>query len=259
MPGPTFRRRITDVIGSVNPDIFLYSCNISHKYRYIYVETPKVACSTIKLTLQRAELEDPTFMQSSFLDIHDRRSSPLSHPAQIESFPDLISSDKYFKFCFVRNPFVRMLSCYLDKIVVHRDAHIVGDRPEKRQILSQLNRSTDDLTARVTFREFVHAVAAQPPELMDPHWAIQWFHTAQGRIRYDQIGRFEDFLADFRTICGRISMNLSRYYHDERRNETTAQHKLSQYYTPEIADVVRDVYHDDFEGFGYPYTIPPSP
>lgn len=75
---------------------------------------------------------------------------------------------------------------------------------------------------------------------MDPHWAIQWFHTAQGRIRYDQIGRFEDFLADFQTSAA------------------TRRHKISQYYTPEITDIVCDVYHDDFEGFGYPYTIPAS-
>lgn len=38
-----------------------YAVHVSLKHKYIFVETPKVACSTVKMTLQRLELDDPNF------------------------------------------------------------------------------------------------------------------------------------------------------------------------------------------------------
>ena len=67
----------------VNPDNFNYSINISLKYSYIYVETPKVACSSIKSTLQKMELGDPQFSREDFEDLHKRDFSPLLRPQQI--------------------------------------------------------------------------------------------------------------------------------------------------------------------------------
>lgn len=61
-------------VGATNFDSAIH---ISLKYRYMYVETPKVACSSIKTLLQRMELESPTFHRADFEDIHNRNFSPL--------------------------------------------------------------------------------------------------------------------------------------------------------------------------------------
>ena len=92
-----------------------YAANVSLKHKYVYIETPKVACSTIKLTLQRLELGDDTF-NPSFDDVHDRSFSPLLSLHSISEFEEVLEGDDYFRFCFARNPYVRTLSAYLDKV-----------------------------------------------------------------------------------------------------------------------------------------------
>ena len=125
---------------------------ISLKYRYLFCNTPKVACSTIKLTLARAELEDDTFEYENDEYIHDRELSPLLKPTMLPNPVDRL--DRFFKFCFVRNPAARLLSAYLDKIV--------RNKPEKLLVLEALNRSNDPLY-EISFPEFVEVVCDQDP------------------------------------------------------------------------------------------------
>jgi hypothetical protein len=243
-----FVRENAALFGSLKPSTFIYSCNISLRFRYVFIEVPKVACSSIKLTLQRAELDDPTFQREDFEDLHLRRFSPLLRPDQVGNLRRLLEAPDFVRFCFVRNPFTRLLSCYLDKIV--------GNRPQKQSVLRQLGRFTQDMDAPVTFAEFVDAVAAQPDAVKDPHWAVQWQHTLQGRIAYEMIGRYETFEQDFRTILDRIGIDHGRYHATERRHATSAARKLTDHYDVRMIEQVRRVYREDFEGFGYPMDLP---
>src|ERR1700722_16343751 len=111
---------------SVSDMLLLGHVHYSSRYRYLYVDTPKVACSTIKYTLQCAELGQQATTRtnpiparygysSSLLDIHDRRKSPLRWPGDAYELQEFVRTSR-FAFCFVRNPFSRTLSAYLDKI-----------------------------------------------------------------------------------------------------------------------------------------------
>src|SRR5689334_14598047 len=175
-----FSRANKTLLGAALPEDFIYFCNISQKYRYFYLATPKVACTTAILTLQKAELEDIN-VSADPPDVHDREHSPLLKPMQVGRLSALLESPEYFKFCFVRNPFTRLLSCYLDKIA--------GEHPvtffQKSLILRQLGRQLDDMLQFVSFEEFVDAVAAQRLEEMESHWSVQWHHLCEGRIPFD--------------------------------------------------------------------------
>src|SRR5579862_1067334 len=160
----------------------VYGTNISLQYNYIFVETPKCGCTAIKAALQRLELRDPDFARENLEDIHVRESSPLLNPRQVGSFRKLINRPEIFKFCFVRHPFTRLLSCYLDKIQ--------RNRPQKAAILRQVGFPEDRLDTVLTFDQFVRAVVEQPISLMDPHWRVQYYQTMQVGIKYDFIGRF---------------------------------------------------------------------
>jgi Sulfotransferase family len=237
-----------DVIGEIDPQKFAYSCHLSARYPYIYYATPKTGCSTIKLTLQRAELEDDTFVPPDFEELHVRETSPLLMPTQVHSFRRLLGSPEYLKFCFVRNPFTRVLSCYLDKID--------RGRSQKAIILRQLGRSPEEPSTSITFEEFLDAVAAQPVTAMDDHWCVQWFHTAQGRFPYDVVSRYESFDRDLARIAERLGIDLDRYYSRERRNETGAERLLGRYYDRRLVELVRRIYAADFSGFGYSLELP---
>ena len=58
------------ILGNTSAKDLNYGVHISLKHKYIFVETPKVACSTIKMTLHRMELEDPEFVREDFEAIH---------------------------------------------------------------------------------------------------------------------------------------------------------------------------------------------
>ena len=112
-----YEQQIQKYLRHVSRDDFEYSINVSIKHRYVYIETPKVGCSTIKDTLQRMELDYPDLQRSDPEMIHDRNYSPLLRPAQTWGLDRLLHSRDFFVFCFVRNPYTRLLSAYLDKIV----------------------------------------------------------------------------------------------------------------------------------------------
>ncbi|RYU60884.1 hypothetical protein EWI61_06305 [Methylolobus aquaticus] len=229
-------------------ETFNYGLNISLKHGYVYVETPKVACSTIKLTLQRLELGDDEFHHEQWADMHKRQFSPLLGPAQVGDLTKFLSRGDLLKFCFVRNPYTRFLSCYLDKIV--------GNATQKIQILRQLGHDPSSLQTEISFEQFLAAVEAQPISVMDPHWRIQYYQTFQDTLTYDFVGRFETFEADFHHIGRLVSPDFQKYYKAEDRHRTSANVNLTRYYDADLQRRVYERYRKDFDAFGYAFTLP---
>lgn len=147
------------------------------------------------------------------------------------------------KFCFVRNPYSRLLSVYLDKIQ--------RSRGQKRQVLLHMGKDPSQLNAPVSFSEFVDVVCEQPIVNMDPHWRVQYYQTFQDGITYDFIGRLESFRQDIVTVMTRINKDFGRYLSEERRNATDAAELLGKHYTEALVRKVRAKYAKDFEAFGY--------
>ena len=232
----------------VGPDNFNYSVNISLKYKYMYVETPKVACSTIKTILQRMELEDPGFQRDDFEDLHNRDFSPLLRPQQVGNLDVLFERKDIFKFCFVRNPYTRLLSCYLDKIK--------GCKQQKVQVLRQLGSGQDDLDKEITFAEFVGAVIDQPVSCMDPHWRHQYYQTFQENIHYDFIGRFEKIDHDLIIALDKISNSYNKYFGKECRHSQQTSRQLTSYYNEQLRKQVLSKFEIDFRHFNYDENLP---
>lgn len=224
-----------------------YAVNISLKNKYIYVETPKVACSTIKLTLQRTELEDENFIRRNFEDIHNRSYSPLLSLQQIPDFDQLLQNDNYYRFCFVRNPYTRLLSSYLDKI------KSIGSN-QRTKLISKSKVVNEVSEKDITFEEFVSLIEKQKPFVMDNHWRQQYYCTYQDSISYDFIGRFESYNEDFDIILDKLG--ASKYYKRESRHQTGSSDLLKNYYTEDLLERVYDLYKIDFDKFGYSSSFP---
>ena len=238
-----YLKEIEKYLVYVGSDEFEYDINISLRHKYVYVETAKVGCSTIKDTLQRLELDYPEMLRDDFEDIHRRKYSPLISPSQTCGLDRLLQNPDFFIFCFVRNPYTRLLSVYLDKIV--------RGLPEKGEILIAMGLDPSHLSREISFQEFVDVVCEQSLSQMNPHWRVQYYQTFQDFISYDFIGRLENFQNDCSYVFSKIREDYADYYRSEVRHSTNSSSLLSQFYSTDIKEKAFAKFQIDFEYFGY--------
>lgn len=225
----------------------VYSINVSLQHRTIFFETPKAACSTIKRFLIANEWRDATLPKADdltydqFGEFHDRRFSPLLDIRQLHPFSRCLEPGRFFKFCFVRHPYDRLLSAYLDKVVHHRAQSV--------QIKLALGRPAYE-PADIGFDEFVEAVCAMPVFAMDPHWKVQAHHLCMPQFPYDFVGKVETIADDLEIVCERTGLDISLL---ERfsPHEAGASERRADYYTPRLETLVQEKYAVDFKTFGY--------
>lgn len=221
-------------------DKFLKSLHISPRLNAVYVNNPKVACSTIKLALQRAEAQVPDWQPRT--SVHDHAASPLlTWPALTMDNWTANLADR-FVFSFVRNPFARLRSAYLNKVY----------EPQKKGI--HRVRAGFDADYRPSFDEFVAAVCDTDPLQHDAHWRPQSLNLSVGRITFDYVGRLEQFSDDW----GVIAKCFDLPHAPERSGKSTAEKSPgSLLFSHDLKQRVFETYEGDFNAFDYdPDQIP---
>lgn len=225
---------------------FENNTNISLKNRYVYFAVDKVANSSIKNSLFEIEYAS---VGKTAITLYDKRCSPLLSPYQlpIEMLRDVLNSGNYFRFAFVRNPYSRLLSCYLDRILT------ASSKP-RRQINAFLKRQGQEFE-QVTFEQFIKAICAQTSNQQNSHWRSQTDDILHGEVNFDFIGKFETLWPDMAVVSSRVWGELKPEMANKDVNKspraTNAGEKLREYYSPELAALVSERFRGDFEAFGY--------
>ena len=147
--------------------------------------------------------------------------------------------DKSFVFSFVRNPYSRVLSAYMDKVKERATS-------KKNYKWSGVMGNSD--LRNITFKEFVELICEIPDNAIDPHLQSFSYVFDELGIEPDFIGRLETFEEDWKKLC-KIT-GLSEYV-GKHKNKGDYDRDLDKYYTPELYDMVYRRYIDDFEGFDY--------
>ena len=222
-----------------------YLTHVSRRHDAVFVEVPKAGCSVVKRVMQYSEHGGRPHEEPA--SVHDRSTPPLGAPLRDKFDPDELYGEpsRYFRFAFVRNPYSRALSCYLEKVA--------GVQWLRDMRLPMLGFEPD---AEVTFAQFLRRVAEQDPADMDIHWAPQQFLLSFGRIRYGFLGRFESFHQDLLAVVEHLGMTVPEDLLRRRTAHTTnARAKLRHYYDDECVALVREIYRLDFETLGYGYEL----
>jgi len=211
---------------------------VSPRRDFLFTKNEKCGNNTVRMSLQHLAADKP--LPQGFTD-SNRWLAPLLQPSDLglARIGDINAIP--FKFAVVRNPYTRILSCYLNKF---EPGYY---KREKYRRIAGIGPDAD-------FASFVRAVAAQTPDEMDPHWRIQTHNIFCDIVRYDRFVRFENLDAEFGAILAQFSPGAP--IRNVRKDEYKAGGKIAKYYTPQIARLVRETFAADFAAFGYPEALP---
>ena len=240
-------RRIVSERETDEHRVFCYLSRVSPEHKYIYINTPKVAGTTIKLALNQLEgQEEPEIIG----DIGQRGQRLLEFT--VEENVEMLSSSDWFRFTFVRNPYDRLLSAYKSK---------VGIWGHEYEWLKNRIREEYDYPIHpkgwlpmIAFRDFVHFLIRNFDEARvggDGHFNLQTNILMEHVIEYDFIGRYEHFAEHLREVLARLAAPEEvKERAEEVYNPTHPVHHVVAY-DRDLADLVYDHYRKDFERFGY--------
>jgi hypothetical protein len=224
---------------------------ISPTYRYFYLGTPKVACSKIKIVLQQLAGYP---LPPNPLRVHFRDTPGLSFVPSISDFStrdavEILTSPKWFRFCFVRNPYSRLLSGYKSQ-VMDLTSPYVGFRELIRK-KAGYPTPPNSTPRMVGFRDFVRYIGEKSDDDRDGHWKSQTGTLHMEAIQYDFVGRVESFAHDFTDVLKRFSAPAELIASVPQPVNTTQRLPLAVVYDKQLADYVYGIYKDDFEAFDY--------
>lgn len=225
------------------------STHISLKNDYIYFQVSKSASSTVKYYLQEYEVRGT---KRKVMDVNNRNLSPHIWPSQLkeENFLELLSSPKIRKVTFVRNPFSRLLSCYL---------HRIKESPDSPSVKNIKRFTKNRFDASLSFSDFIHIVCDQKSIEQDSHWRVQADEVFYDLIPdWSFIGRVEEIgkdLPQLMAILGAEISDQSGHLQDFSPSITKANNKLAGFYTLDLQSKVVERYKSDFDNFGYSTSI----
>lgn len=222
-------------------DEFNQNVHIDLVNKFVYVETAKVACSTIKARLYGHIVRGLPIPKEVHPNVH---GSPFVKPFQLpnEALTDILFGEAFYRFTFVREPIERILSAYLDKIA--------RPMPQKERFLKRCypERSMDD---DVTLSEFVDGLSTiKAYRNYDKHWRPQTELMFLPDIEYSFIGCINRFEEDWKAVVGAIGLDgEGRRTNSILWHATAAAEKISAYVTDDIRAKLKQLYADDIELF----------
>jgi tetratricopeptide (TPR) repeat protein len=207
-------------------------------YKYAYLNNAKAACSTIKATLWRHSFVDK--------EIDHLPSVAELHGGGIwgREFREL-SPENYFIFSFVRNPYLRALSCYLNKIASNNSKN--ATRP------LFCARYGFALDADITFLDFLRSIQTTSSPEDDQHWRLQRDNIFYGIVPIQFIGNLEHFDDDLSFVAKALGVSLKA--ESSLADRTGAELYILRWYGDEAIELVQRKYAQDFQTFGYGFEL----
>jgi len=229
-----------------------------HDYHALYFAIPKVANTSFKAYIVdllgdqiSAEYLHSEKKQFPFRDRDGRIFLKKSNI--LLNFENAIPFSHYRQFCFVRNPWDRLLSCYLQKIYetpINTQFTING---VYRGFYKKFGTT---FYAGMKFPDFVDAVSQIPDNEADRHFRSQYtfFSSPAYRFEMNFIGYFERISKDFesvRQLCGFPPDIQFPHLLKMKRGD------YKNYYSKSLIERVGYRYETDIKMFGYGFDSTP--
>jgi Sulfotransferase family len=169
----------------------------------------------------------------------------------------LLGPQRYRFYCFVRNPYSRLLSGWRDKLAFcHGGATVPRDMrrvvPALRRFATRHGLPGGESDAFIPFSTFVGFVESQPEGTRNRHWDTQQATLFPDVIAYHRIFRMEtEFAVGMTEILTRLGLPEPWVSDRLRQRDRASRPWPEPVYDAALADRVHRIYACDFEQFGY--------
>ncbi len=199
--------------------------------KVVYLVIQKVACTSIKASMVNLDSDEHYLSVIKAI----RRTGHTVTALNAQDYRD------YFVFTFVRNPFIRLISCYENKYHPKRKPGQTAPLKYDHYLMGYIRKDRG-------FRSFARRVSRIPDRIADSHFASQSFmidRMGQNPVP-NFIGHFERLAEEYEPI---------RKKHDfmplPHHNPTEKAVYWMDYYDLPTARRVYRRYKKDVERFGY--------
>ena len=192
-----------------------YNLTISTEKKFVWFRVAKVGTRT---TLK--------ILKDSSIDIEAEQLFDTRYPVK--------RYDEFFKFAFVRNPWERLVSCYLFFL----------RRYDNNKQIKGVNS-----TAIKSFENFIAFVETQDLRICNSHFRLQSSLIDLNNIDY--LGRFENFEQNLTYILDKLDIRYSLIPH---LNKTSASKGYREFYNDDLIKRVHKLYQKDISIFNYSFS-----
>lgn len=199
-----------------------------------YLIMPKAACSSIKKA-----------MVKKWLPKEDEVKKGIHKNSVVQKFSvrgQVKKAEELYFFTYVRDPFERLVSAYINKFEDFSKIRTVGFLYE--DYMGGYLKLTD------SFEDFVRKVSQIHDRVSDRHFMSQsYLINTLSPHKIDTVFRLEDINTTFPSLSERYGFGQLSFANK------SSNYEYSRYYkSQEILDLVKDRYKEDVETFGYQST-----
>jgi len=195
---------------------------ISHKLKCIFIHIGRVGGKSIEKVM---------------FDVEPARGSSCHN--RIWQWQDELDKeifDQYFKFCFCRNPWDRMVSLYSYYLQI--SGYMTPNFKKSRFMIPGMFRS---------FKSFVKLIDPEKLKSVVPT-QLQWIVDIDGNVKVDFIGKFENFTDDWNKICKKVGISKPLPHLNK-----SVHNNYKTYYDDDLIQIVGEKYKEDVEFFEYEF------
>ncbi|ACA20359.1 hypothetical protein M446_6083 [Methylobacterium sp. 4-46] len=229
-----------------------YGSYVSRRHKLVYIETPKVACTSLKSFF--SSLEGVTFDPRARKPYHkESKLGMLIHQRKYLDIPTFLeltmpeldeileNRASWYRFAISRNPYSRLFSFFCSKILTNE--------PGYSELFDRFGRIGDVHDLQSHFSSFVTYLSDNFQDFTsrEVHVRPQKDLLLSDLIKYNNIFKIEKF----EELVESLALRLGDHSLTIPRENKSLIGNWSRFYEEGTATTVSELYRDDFAHFGY--------